>query len=164
MTRIKRSNDKPLARVLPVVKVETTVAQTSSCGRGRIVLNIVSVGSSRRSTNGIISIEMNSNLKRNCPRACSSMSSLRGCSSIEENSTNSVDVESASRPSTRLKGRDVQIVSKTGIAANCSGQSGSSSTNRSNGICLDRSNTSSTHTVGGGCSSGRGRNRGRVTD
>merc|ERR1719208_444258 len=118
-----------LARVLPVVKVETTVAQTSSCGRCGIVLNIVSVGSSRRSTNGIISIEMNSNLKRNCPRACRSMSSLRGRSSIEENSTNSVYVESASRTSTRLKGRDVQIVSKTDIAADCSRESSNSSAN-----------------------------------
>ena len=104
-----------LARILPVGQVEAAVAKTSTSGGSWIIFHIISVGRCRRGTNGVITIEMNTDFEWDCPGTGCSVSGLRSCSSVEKNPTESVLMESSSSSSAGLESHDVQVVSQAHI-------------------------------------------------
>ena len=112
------------ASVLPVGHVEPAVAEACPSGGSWVVLHIVSVGGSGRSSDGVVSIKVDTNLERCRPGAGSGMSSSHRPS--EEDPADPVVAEGPGGPDGGLEGGDVKIVSQTFSVSDCSGECGHS--------------------------------------
>ena len=94
----------------------------------------------RPSDDGVGVVEMNANFERNNPGAGRGVGCLGG-SSVEENTTDPVGVESSLGAAPRLESHDVQVVAQPGVVGGRGGgrvDDVDSATQRPNGVGLSR--------------------------
>ena len=92
------------------------------------------------------------------------MSSLRSCSRVEENPTESVLMESSGGSRAGLEGHDVQVVSQAHIGPDGGGEGRHSGTDGADGVSLGGGHTASADTKGGSSSCRCGGNLRGVAD